>query len=947
MKFVTFSLAVLVISAGATAHADQPADPPRVSDPRLEIVSFAQAPDIRHPINLDFDRRGRMLVIESHTHFRPAQYDGPEHDRIRMLEDTDGDGRADGFGTFFEGTTFTMDLAVHHDGSVYVATRSEIMRLVDADDDGVADQPQPIVRLETKGDYPHNGLSGLAFDFDGNLLFGLGENLGASYRLVGSDGAALVGEGEGGNIFACTADGKQLRQVATGFWNPFGVTVDVFGRMWAIDNDPDAMPPCRLLHVVEGGDYGYQFRYGRSGRHPFQAWNGQLPGTLPMAAGTGEAPCEVLSYESDGLPAEYLGKLLVTSWADHRVEQYSLKPRGSSYEAERHPFVQGGSEFRPVGLAVAPDGSLFVSDWVRSDYTLHNQGAIWQIRPRLPAGRSRADDPRQALKSGHRLLREAAARRLKDQDDASRRLLQESLGDGEVRVRATAVSALAGVPAARDDLKKLAEHDPDDALRAYAVQALVAQGESMPDWLEAKQPAAVRLAAVESLSKPADAPRLIELLEADDPFLRSAAARELARLPQALESIDVSDLPSRTRMGLLLAQRAAGSDEAAVVNRWLSDPDEEVRFLAVKWIADRRLSEVRPQVAAVLAGSSLTVRMYQAYATALSRIDGREVSDASLAEHFVSLAADEQAPAVRRLAALRLVPSTNERLTIDLLSRLANHADASLQLEAVRALAEHPKGERFAVLEEIARDASRSDELRAEALVGLAARSPAPISLLMDLALGERPGLRDEALRALTRESLTEDQRRAVAELARQHPEAATLAARVLGEPAGQRPPHTNLEAWLQRLDGLADTAGPADAAAGRRVFFHPKLAGCFRCHRVDGRGREIGPDLSVIGRTERRHLLESILQPSNLVPPHYQVWQMELADGRTLAGMLVRTYLDEYTYVDPKGDLFQVRTTQIVDSRPAPQSIMPTGMVDQLTDRELRDLLAYLGERR
>jgi putative heme-binding domain-containing protein len=130
-------------------------------------------------------------------------------------------------------------------------------------------------------------------------------------------------------------------------------------------------------------------------------------------------------------------------------------------------------------------------------------------------------------------------------------------------------------------------------------------------------------------------------------------------------------------------------------------------------------------------------------------------------------------------------------------------------------------------------------------------------------------------------------------------------------------------------------------------VFFHPKLAGCFRCHRVGGRGREIGPDLSVIGRTERRHLVESILQPSNLVPPHFQVWQMELTDGRTLAGMLVRTNLDEYTYVDPRGTLFQVHTTDIVESRPSPQSIMPTGMVDQLTDRELRDLLAYLGERR
>ena len=124
------------------------------------------------------------------------------------------------------------------------------------------------------------------------------------------------------------------------------------------------MPPCRMVHVVEGGDYGFQFRYGRSGKHPFQSWNGELPGTLPMMTGVGEAPCEILSYESDGLPEEYRGELLVTIWADHRVERYRLKPHGASFKADRLPFIQGGKDFRPVGLATAPDGSLFFSDWV-------------------------------------------------------------------------------------------------------------------------------------------------------------------------------------------------------------------------------------------------------------------------------------------------------------------------------------------------------------------------------------------------------------------------------------------------------------------------------------------------------------------------------------------------------------------------------------------------------
>ena len=316
------------------------------------------------------------------------------------------------FTTFFEGTKHTMDIAVHPDGSVYLATRNEILRLKDTKGTGKADVKERIAFLDTKGDYPHNGLSGLCFDSQGNLYFGMGENLGASYKMIGSDGVTISGEGDGGHIFWCTADGKKLRKVATGFWNPFGICRDIYGRMFAVDNDPDAMPPCRLLHVVEGGDYGFQFRYGRQGRHPFQAWNGELPGTLPMISGTGEAPCEVLSYESDNLPAEYLGNLLVTSWADHRVERYRLKEKGASFTAEREPFIQGGKDFRPVGMAVAPDGSIFISDWVRRDYNLHGKGAIWHIRAKDGPKLDRPKEPWKAIFSLDRPLRERAARKL-------------------------------------------------------------------------------------------------------------------------------------------------------------------------------------------------------------------------------------------------------------------------------------------------------------------------------------------------------------------------------------------------------------------------------------------------------------------------------------------------------------------------------------------------------
>jgi putative membrane-bound dehydrogenase-like protein len=135
--------------------------------------------------------------------------------------------------------------------------------------------------------------------------------------------------------------------VATGFWNPFHICFDAFGRLFAVDNDPDSRPPCRLLHIVEGGDYGFRFRHGRKGVHPFTAWNGELPGTLPMVAGTGEAPCGILAYESDNLPEEYRGDLLVTSWGDHRIERYRLEPRGASFSAQMTPVVRGDRELSP------------------------------------------------------------------------------------------------------------------------------------------------------------------------------------------------------------------------------------------------------------------------------------------------------------------------------------------------------------------------------------------------------------------------------------------------------------------------------------------------------------------------------------------------------------------------------------------------------------------------
>lgn len=103
---------------------------------------------------------------------------------------------------------------------------------------------------------------------------------------------------------------------------------DAAGRLLCVDNDPDARGPNRLLHLVHGGDYGYKTRYGPGGLPPYQAWDGELPGTLPMLAAVGEAPSGVLDGDRMALPADYRGDLLATVWGRHAIARFRPKPAG-------------------------------------------------------------------------------------------------------------------------------------------------------------------------------------------------------------------------------------------------------------------------------------------------------------------------------------------------------------------------------------------------------------------------------------------------------------------------------------------------------------------------------------------------------------------------------------------------------------------------------------------
>ena len=952
---------IAVLTTTLFLFAAPSVDMPKVHDDRLQLQLVADSPDLRTPTGLAVDSQGRVLVIESHTHFPPEKYDGPKHDRILLMQDFGPDGKAQKITTFFEGTKHTMNLAIYHDGSVYVATRSEIFRLRDTDGDGKSDERTPIAHLETKGDYPHNGLSGFAFDMAGSVFFGFGENLGADYKLIGSDGKSLAGGGEGGNIYTCDKDGKNLRKFATGFWNPFHVGFDAFGRLFSVDNDPDSRPPCRLLHVVDGGDYGYRFRNGRKGVHPFTAWNGELPGTLPMVAGTGEAPCAVLAYESDNLPSEYLGDLLVTSWGDHRLERYKLKPRGASFVGDMTPVISGGENFRPVGLALAPDGSLYFSDWVDKSYQLHGKGRVWRLSAKNPPKPDRPEESELAIKSPHAPWREAAARQL---DKVT--LLGLASACKDARARSLAARAyLADRPLLQEAASLLALHHPD-LFRTFAkeVDALpkdwdrkdnFSSLESLKRWDESTV-AAVR----QGLCMPTLDPIKDPTAHFYDPFLYQAMANAVANDPDTRDIIVdagnieffqklIAEFPDAFyRVALNQGLREAKPEnEAALTPYMLKSPFAEVRLQAVIWIGEGRRIEQKANLLECLEKRANTRQLFEACLAALDRLERREPNldpkQESAGEEYVLKLLNSKEPvaaSIRRFA-LRSIRPDHPELTSEMLKQLLSDSDEAIRLEAIRTIRQRPDTERWAELRETARNEKLSAVERSEAILGISPGNREDRRILFELTADKVPQVADEALRALRGFDLAPKEKEQLMALAETlQGSRQELVKRVLERnPPKDLPKSEDLAAWQSLING------EGDPAAGERIFFHLRVGGCFRCHEYEGRGYSIGPDLSGIGKSmTRERFIQSLVQPSREMAPKFTPWVLLTTDGETITGLYVGEEVDgTLKLADQNGRVHRIHPRKIEQKKPSEQSIMPAGMADNLTPQELKDLAAFL----
>jgi putative membrane-bound dehydrogenase-like protein len=818
--------------------------------PGVRLTLVAEHPQVVTPTGIDVDGEGRVWVVASHTHFRPEGYPGPAHDEIVVLSRADARGRMQDRRVFYNKTTATMDLELGRDGWVYLAERSRILRVRDSDGDGIGDREENLAVLQTEADYPHNGLAGLAWHPSGDLVFSLGENMWKEWKLVTVDGRELRGSGEGG-IFRCRPDGRELHRIARGFWNPFGVCVRSDGEIFAAENDPGSRPPCRLLHIVEGGDYGYQRLYGEGATHPFVAWNGELRGTLPMVSATGEAPCGI---------APLGGGLIVPSWSDHRIDFFPLRRQGASYTAERVEIVAGNDFFRPVCVKQVSPTVFYLSDWVYGTYELHQRGRVWRL---------------------------------------------------EVNAKQ-----------AGDWLQPARPEPPNNASRLAA--------------------------ALRAGQQPFSRAQLLAFARDRDPFIARAALQSLAREAATWNRAEaVASLPQTDRVSACLALKLAAPKVDDWPRRFLADSSADVRFEALRWIADEQLTALKPEVEAMLKRSDLDYRLFEASLAAWNTVNGQPRSGINDAAILLERLNDPAAPERVRAYSLRLLPATHAKVTVRLLENLLGSRDALLALEAVRSLADKRTDDARALLARVAADTQRPAQLRAEAIVGLATDPETHRAVLLTLAGEANRAVRNEALRALRTVTLTDAERARLESVAKTHPESAPLVRAAL-EPASLeagRPELSDLNAWKQRLAALAPTADPE---AGRRIFFHPRLALCSTCHQHSGRGTVLGPDLSTVAaRGDRDWLLHAILQPNREVAPQFFAWNLELRDGGEFVGIALRKggVSGKEFYRDTAGREQGFWKHEIVRRRELKSSLMPEGLLLTLTDGEMADLLAFLSE--
>lgn len=477
-----------------------------VADDRLELTLFASEPMMSNPTNMDIDDRGRVWIAEAYnyrTTLNPRNPTRAEGDRILIMEDTDGDGVADESKVFYQGNDINAALGIAVLGDkVYVSVSPYVYVFTDADGDDVPEKKE--ILFEGVGGEQHDhGMHSINFGPDGKLYFNYGnEGKGIHY----ADGSPILdplgrpvnnqtSPYREGMVFRMDPDGSDVEVLGWNFRNNYELATDSYGRMWQSDNDDDGNRSTRINYVMDYGNYGFKdemtgadWRARRINMEDSvyqQHWHLNDPGVVPNLLQTyAGSPTGILVYEGKLLPEEYQNQVIHSDAGPNIVRAYPAVPSGAGFNAKIINILDGNPRdnwFRPSDVTVAPDGSLFISDWYDPGVGGHamgdlDKGRIYRLAPKgvdytvATPDYSSISTLISLLQNPNRDTHFKAFMALVEKGGEAKDALETLYAEGESRMKARAFWVLTKLPNGNDYIKTAAS-DSDENIRVAALRA--------------------------------------------------------------------------------------------------------------------------------------------------------------------------------------------------------------------------------------------------------------------------------------------------------------------------------------------------------------------------------------------------------------------------------------------------------------------------------------------
>lgn len=477
-----------------------------LADDRLDLTLFASEPMMINPTNMDVDDRGRVWVTEAYNYRTKLNPKNPTHaegDRILIMEDTDGDGIAESSKVFYQGNDINAALGIAVLGDkIFVSVSPYVYVFTDADGDDVPENKE-ILFSGVGGEQHDHGMHAFTFAADGKLYFNYGNEGKGLHQADGSPILDPLGRPvnsqtapyQEGMVFRADPDGSNVEILGWNFRNNYEVAVDSYGRMWQSDNDDDGNRSTRINYVMDYGNYGFKdeitktdWRTRRINMEDSvyqQHWHLNDPGVVPNLIQTyAGSPTGILIYEGKLLPEEYQNQVIHSDAGPNIVRAYPVQTSGAGFTGEILNLMDGNSRdnwFRPSDVTVAPDGSVFVSDWYDPGVGGHamgdqDKGRVFRLAPK--GVKYEVDMPDYSnvpslinlLQNPNRATHYKAFMALKGKGDEAKSALEELFASEDSRMKARAFWLLTKLPDGNNYIK-LASTDGDENIRVAAVRA--------------------------------------------------------------------------------------------------------------------------------------------------------------------------------------------------------------------------------------------------------------------------------------------------------------------------------------------------------------------------------------------------------------------------------------------------------------------------------------------